>query len=113
MNAEDLSKLKDMVDLIVEKERHTKDAKQARYWYPLNLAGFGTDEILEALESMCSFRTSMGEKTRRFENQFSKYQDCKDAVMVNSGSSADLLLGLLLTNPVHRLVNNGDEVIVP
>ena len=54
-----------------------------------------------------------GDKTFRFERQFSKYQGCADSVMVNSGSSADLLLALLLTNPMRPLVEPGNEVIVP
>lgn len=113
MNIESIQKLKGILDLLIENEGRINEAKPVRYWYPLSLATYGTDEILEALDSMCSFRTSMGEKTSHFERQFAKYQDCTDAVMVNSGSSADLLLGLLLTNPLHPLVNKGDEVIVP
>lgn len=113
MNIESIQKLKGALDLLIEHESRLNEAKPVRYWYPLSLPTYGTDEILEALDSMCSFRTSMGEKTQRFERQYAKYQDCAEAVMVNSGSSADLLLGLLLTNPIHPLVNKGDEVIVP
>lgn len=113
MNIESIERLRGVLDILIEHESRNNETKPARYWYPLSLPTYGTDEILEALDSMCSFRTSMGEKTQRFERQFAKYQGCTETVMVNSGSSADLLLGLLLTNPLHPLVDKGAEVIVP
>ena len=59
-----------------------------RYWYPLASATYDESEIMEALDSMASFKTSMFEKTNLFEENFSKYQSCKESIMVNSGSSA-------------------------
>lgn len=87
--------------------------KPERYWYPLSMATYGVEEIMEALDSMCSFQTSMSTKTRAFERQFAEYQGSADAVFCNSGSSADLLLTFLLTNPLRRLLEPGDEVLVP
>jgi len=102
-----------MIDGLIEQERQHQRETCSRYWYPLSFPTYGTDEIIEALEAMCSFRTSMADRTSRFERLFANYQGCADAVMVNSGSSADLLLALLLTNPLHTLAEPGDEVIVP
>ena len=113
MNLESINKIKGVLDILLENESRINEAKPVRYWYPLSLATYGADEIIEALDSMCSFRTSMAEKTLQFERQFSKYQESADAVMVNSGSSADLLLSLLLTDPRQPRVEAGDEVIVP
>ena len=113
MNLGSASKLRGIIDLVLENESRINEAKPIRYWYPLSLATYGTDEIIEALDSMCSFRTSMAEKTLLFERQFSKWQDSADAVMVNSGSSADLLLCLLMTNPLAPLVPPGSEIIIP
>lgn len=113
MNIGNASKLRGIIDILLENESRINEAKPIRYWYPLSLATYGTDEIVEALDSMCSFRTSMAEKTLHFERQFSKWQGSADSVMVNSGSSADLLLCLLLTNPLAPLVEPGAEVIVP
>lgn len=86
--------------------------REQRYWYPLSLATYDSEEVMEALDSLVTFRTSMWDKTRRFEEAFgSKYGG--EAVMVNSGSSADLLIAFGL----HRLsggpLNTGDEVLVP
>ncbi len=77
-----------------------------KYWYPLSMATYDVDEILEALDSMCNFRTTMWNKTEAFENDFSKYQNCFSSVMVNSGSSADLLLMFLLR---EKCINTNDD----
>lgn len=113
MNIENITKLKGIIDLLLENESRINEAKPTRYWYPLSLATYGSDEIIEALDSLCAFRTSMAEKTLLFERQFADVQGSSDAIMVNSGSSADLLLALLLTNPLKPLVEPGAEVIVP
>lgn len=102
-----------MIDLLLENESRINEAKPIRYWYPLSLATFGSDEIIEALDSMCSFRTSMAEKTLAFERSFANWQGSTDAVMVNSGSSADLLLSLLLTNPLKPLLPPDSEILIP
>jgi CDP-4-dehydro-6-deoxyglucose reductase, E1 len=113
MNIGNVSKLRGIIDLLLENESRINQAKPVRYWYPLSLATYGTDEIIEALDSMCSFRTSMAEKTLLFERQFANWQGSADAVMVNSGSSADLLLCLLLTNPLSPMLEPGAEIIIP
>jgi CDP-4-dehydro-6-deoxyglucose reductase, E1 len=113
VNIENILKLRGIIDLLLESESRINESKAIRYWYPLSLATYGTDEILEALDSMCSFRTSMAEKTLLFERQFARWHETADAVMVNSGSSADLLLCLLLTNPLNPLVQPGAEIIIP
>lgn len=113
MNISNIDKLRGIIDLLLENESRINEAKPIRYWYPLSLATYGTDEIIEALDSMCSFRTSMAEKTLQFERQFAKWQGSADSVMVNSGSSADLLLTLLLTNPLAPMVKPGAEIIIP
>jgi len=113
MDISSLTRIKDLLDPLIEHEARLRETTRGRYWYPLSLPTYGTAEILEALDSMCSFKTSLAEKTQRFEQRFAQYQGCTDAVMVNSGSSADLLLGLLLTNPLRPIIKSGDEVIVP
>lgn len=113
MNIQNIDKLRGIIDLLLESESRINEAKPVRYWYPLSLASYGTDEILEALDSMCSFRTSMAEKTLHFERQFAKWQGSADAVMVNSGSSADLLLCMLLNNPLGPLIRPDEEILIP
>ena len=113
LNNESTRKLTGAIELLLESSSRINGAKPRRYWYPLSLASYGVEEIIEALDSLCSFRTTMWEKTLQFERQFATYQDCSDGVMVNSGSSADLLLCFLLTNPYHPLLQTGDEILIP
>lgn len=80
----------------------------------LHEATFGSEEIWEAVDSLLSTRVTLGEKVRRFEAEFARRVRCPHAVMVNSGSSANLLALSALSNPVTAgRLGEGDEVIVP
>jgi len=108
----ELTNLRKVLEPILESSaRIIKEKKQ--YWYPLGFANYGVEEVIEALDTLCSFRTTMWKKTRDFEQMFAAEQRCEDAVMVNSGSSADLLLSFLLTNPSQPLLSKGDEILIP
>jgi CDP-6-deoxy-D-xylo-4-hexulose-3-dehydrase len=113
VNNEIVQRIAGVIELLLESSSRINEAKPQRYWYPLSMASYGAEEVLEALDSMVSFRTSMWEKTRRFEEAFAREQGAKDAVMVNSGSSADLLLSFLLCDPAKRMLAPGDVVLVP
>ena len=113
LNNESSRKLAGAIELLLESSSRINEAKPNRYWYPLSLATYGVEEIVEALDSLCSFRKTMWEKTLQFEQHFTAYQNCSDSVMVNSGSSADLLLCFLLTNPSRPLLQKGDEILIP
>ena len=80
---------------------------------PLHVPSFGADEVNEAIDSFLSTRVTMGEKVRRFEALWAEYLGVGEAVMVNSGSSANLLAAAALVNPAFpRPLAAGDEVIV-
>lgn len=96
MNNESTIKLRGVIEMLIADSSRINEKKPQKYWYPLSMATYGVEEILEALDSMCSFRTTMWEKTAQFESIFSHYQGCSESIMVNSGSSADLLLSFLL-----------------
>lgn len=85
------------------------------YKYPLATATWGKEEI-EAMQSViASGIFTMGTKVAEFECAFADYVGSKFCVMVNSGSSANLLMVAALfysKNPKLKL-NRGDEVIVP
>jgi len=75
---------------------------------------YGAEEVNEAIDSMLSSRVTMGEKVRRFERLWAEYLGVAEAVMVNSGSSANLVAIAALVNPAFpRPLGPGDEVIVP
>lgn len=113
MNLTATEKLRGVLDLLLAESSRINLAKPTHYWYPLAMATVDVEEILEALDSMVSFRTSMWEKTATFEDDFAQYVGAKFAVMVNSGSSADLLLNFALTQPNHPVLPPGSEILVP
>lgn len=110
---EELLRLRDLLSALLERGSRINPNKPLRYWYPLSVANYGLDEILGALDSLASFRTTMWEKTAEFEREFGSYVGTREAVMVNSGSSADLLVAFALTNPQRQALSRGDEVLVP
>lgn len=113
LNTPSTDKLAGMIELFLEHSSRINQAKPEKYWYPLSIATYGVEEILQALDSLCSFRTTMWEKTLEFEKRFAQYQGSTASVMVNSGSSADLLLTFLLTDPRTPLLSPGDEILLP
>ena len=82
--------------------------------YPLLSNAFSNSDISEGQKVLKSKQITMSSKTKMFEKKFAKYIGNKYALMVNSGSSANLLALSLLTNPLRKQkLNPGDEVIVP
>jgi CDP-6-deoxy-D-xylo-4-hexulose-3-dehydrase len=81
---------------------------------PLSVPTFGWEEVWDALETLLSTQVTMGKKVQRFESMFAEYVGVKHAVMVNSGSSANLLALSVLTNPLLAgHLQPGDEVVTP
>ncbi|MEQ8396080.1 DegT/DnrJ/EryC1/StrS family aminotransferase [Thalassobaculum sp.] len=75
---------------------------------------FGADEISAALECMLTTQVTMGPKVKGFEREFAGHFGWSDGIMVNSGSSANLLALATLSNPAFAdRLKRGDEVIVP
>ena len=81
--------------------------------YPLTSSTWDRSEA-EAVETvLASGRFTMGPRVSEFEKMFADYFGVGHAVMVNSGSSANLLA---VAAPFYRSSNplqRGDEVIVP
>ena len=68
---------------------------------------------MQALHSMITFNTTMFKKTIKFEKKFSSFNKSKYSVMVNSGSSADLLISFTLVDKLLKILKKGDEIIIP
>jgi CDP-6-deoxy-D-xylo-4-hexulose-3-dehydrase len=85
------------------------------YKYPLATATWDQAEY-EALQRVISSGNfTMGANVFEFERRFAEYLDVKHCVMVNSGSSANLLMvaALFYSKNPERVLKPGDEVIVP
>ena len=83
--------------------------------YPLATTTWNQKEIDVMHDVIATGNFTMGEKVSLFERNFSKYIGSKYAVMVNSGSSANLLMiaALFYTKNPKLKLKKGDEVIVP
>ena len=74
---------------------------------PLNVPSYGSEEVIEALDSMMSGWMTMGKKVKAFEEAWASYCGARYGIATNSGSSANLLaLSVMGLKP-------GYEVITP
>lgn len=81
---------------------------------PIPYAGrvFDHEEVEAAVKSSLDFWLTLGPEGAAFEKELASYLGTKHAVLVNSGSSANLLAFMALTSPtLDRPIVPGDEVI--
>jgi CDP-6-deoxy-D-xylo-4-hexulose-3-dehydrase len=104
-------------------------AKVRRYWevahrpppfVPMksrvNYAGrvYGAEELVNLVDTSLDFWLTLGPWGDLFEAKLRKYLGCRDVVLVNSGSTADLAAVMALMSPLlDRPLHPGDEVITP
>lgn len=74
---------------------------------------FDSDEIVNLVESSLDFWLTSGRFSEQFEREFASFCGSRYALLVNSGSSANLLALSCLTSPKlgERRLKPGDEVI--
>ena len=82
---------------------------------PVPISGrvFDEQELELLVESSLDFWLTTGRFAEQFEREFAKFVGVREAVLVNSGSSANLLAIAALTSPKlgDRRLRPGDEVI--
>ena len=83
------------------------------YKYPLAVNSWDDAEIKAIHKVLDEGITTMWEHVKEFERQFAAYTGSKYCVMVNSGSSANLLAVASLFYRNGNTLKAGDEVIVP
>ena len=82
--------------------------------YPLLENAFSAQDISSAIKVVKSKKLTMSKKTTEFEKNFSKFIKSKYCLMVNSGSSANLLAFFTLINPIKKnKLKLGDECLIP
>ncbi|MEE2655649.1 MAG: DegT/DnrJ/EryC1/StrS family aminotransferase [Pseudomonadota bacterium] len=81
--------------------------------YPLATATWDNAEYDAMQRVIKSGNFTMGQEVSNFEKRFSEFHDRKYSVMVNSGSSANLLMIASLFFKKDNPLMAGDEVIVP
>ena len=81
--------------------------------YPLTNTVLDNDDIESGVKVLKSKWITMGRETLKFENTFSKKISNRPSIMVNSGSSANLLIFQCLINPKINKLKKDDEVLIP
>ena len=117
MNAEELKK--EILAKTAEYYRLVHAPKSDAAFEPgksrVNYAGrvFDEKEMTNLVDSALEFWLTYGRYSRQFEKGLAEYLGVRFALLVNSGSSANLLAFMTLTSPLlkERQVKRGDEVI--
>ena len=86
----------------------------SRFFYPLVDNPYRKKDINKAIKVLKSFKITSGKNTINFQNSFKKKIKVNNALMVNSGSSANLLALQCLINPYRKKrLKRGDERLIP
>lgn len=100
--------------IIKTKIRKNLSSIKSKFKYPLLNQGFSVDDIMQGIKILSSGQITMSKVTKNFERMFAKKVGAKHAVMVNSGSSANLLAAFAGCNPMRkRKFKRGDEFLIP
>lgn len=117
MNAEELKA--EILSKVAEYYRLVHAPQQTATFVPgksrVNYAGrvFDEKEMVNLVDSSLEFWLTYGRYSRQFEKGLADYLGVRFALLVNSGSSANLLAFTTLTSPLlgDRRIRRGDEVI--
>jgi CDP-6-deoxy-D-xylo-4-hexulose-3-dehydrase len=80
---------------------------------PVSGRVFGANDVQHLVDSGLDFWLTTGRFATQFEKAFARVMQARHAILVNSGSSANLLAVSALTSPLlgDRALKEGDEVI--
>ncbi|MDB4945565.1 MAG: DegT/DnrJ/EryC1/StrS aminotransferase [Labilithrix sp.] len=98
----------------LQKRRSSKRALFMPGTTPIPYSGrvFDHEEVTAAVKASLDFWLTLGPEGEAFEKELAKVLGLKHAVLVNSGSSANLLAFMALTSPtLENPIVPGDEVI--
>ena len=70
--------------------------------YPLLTNAFSKQDLSEAIKVIKTGQITMSKVTKNFEQKFAKFVGAKYALMVNSGSSANLLSVYAACSPYRK-----------
>ena len=99
---------------VLNKTLKTKETKRTKNLFPLKDSTFRNKDLIEGIKVILSKNVTMSKVTKKFEKIFSKKMQIPYSLMVNSGSSANLLALQCLINPYRKKrLKKGDEVLIP
>ena len=85
-----------------------------KYFFPLVKNPYRSKDIFKAIKVLKTGKLTMGTNVSSFEKEFTSKLKTNYSLMVNSGSSANLLAIQCLINPYRKKrLKIGDEIIIP
>lgn len=111
LKQEIFAKTKEYYQLVHKKNVHNFIAGES--FVPYAGRVFDENELINLVDASLEFWLTEGRFTKEFENKLANQLDIKFSLLVNSGSSANLLAFATLTSPLlgNRQIKRGDEVI--
>ena len=98
----------------MKKQKKDSHTANAQCLFPLVDSSYDNKEILNCISVLLGGQLTMGPQVKEFEREFAKFVNAPYALMVNSGSSANLLALAAVTNPVRsKSLPKGSKVVVP
>ena len=79
-----------------------KEIKRSKHLFPIKDSTFRNKDLIEGIKVILSKNVTMSKVTKKFEKVFSKKIRSPYSLMVNSGSSANLLAFQCLINPYRK-----------
>lgn len=110
------NKKQQILDLVSEFVKETQEAKVWRAgedWIQYSGPFFNDNEYISAIDTLLNGWFILGEKGREFEKKFAPLLGKTDGVMVNSGSSANLLMVSMLKSKRGGSLPEGSKFITP
>ncbi|MBI5150461.1 MAG: lipopolysaccharide biosynthesis protein RfbH [Candidatus Omnitrophica bacterium] len=106
-----LQKTKEYYRLVHDKSRQLFEEGKSHISYAGRV--FDENEMINLIDASLEFWLTGGHYTAQFERKLSQFLGVRFVLMVNSGSSANLLAFMTLTSPLlkERRIERGDEVI--
>lgn len=96
------------------REEEAAESPTRKIIFPLAANPFGEEEIVAMTDVLLSGRLTLGARVEAAEREFAEAVGSPFSVMVNSGSSANLLMLSAIVNPQRSShCKPGDEVLVP
>ena len=84
--------------------------------YPLSITQYDEMDVFKSLKTLLKGWPTIGNEVFEVEKKIKKYLKIKNAIMLNSGGSANFLILYLLRSPYAKKkdkLNYGDEIITP
>jgi CDP-6-deoxy-D-xylo-4-hexulose-3-dehydrase len=103
----------DLVSEYIKEKKANKTWEAGKDWVQYSGPYFNDQEYVNGINSLLSEWLILGEKGREFELKFAPLLGKKDGVVVNSGSSANLLMVSLLKTKRWGKLPEGSKFITP